>query len=91
MFDAIIKAEKPKPTPVMGVPTPSAAADPAGKPKLTWQANNGSNETKTEAKTEKMSDDDDIAPPKITFVSKRDRLKRDGKKPDVKTEKIEKG
>jgi len=83
-------AEKPKPTPVMGVPTPSAAADPAGKPKLTWQANNGANETKTEAKTEKMSDDDDIAPPKITFVSKRDRLKRDGKKPDVKTEKIEK-
>ena len=37
-----------------------------------------------------MSDDDEDDRPKITFVSKKDRLKRDGKV-DVKSEKIEKG
>ena len=36
-----------------------------------------------------MSDDEDDRP-KITFVSKKDRLKRDGKV-DVKLEKVEKG
>ena len=79
---------------MMGVPTPSSSTssttDPPAKSKLSWQGNNGV-DAKTEPKTEKMSDDDDIEPPKITFVSKRDRLKRDGKKADVKTEKVEKG
>ena len=36
-----------------------------------------------------MSDDEDDRP-KITFVSKKDRLKRDGKV-EVKSEKVEKG
>ena len=50
----------------------------------------GNNGTKTEPpKVEKMSDDEDDRP-KITFVSKKDRLKRD-RKVDVKSEKVEKG
>ena len=69
----------------MGVPT-KTVPKPDEKPgKLTWK---GNSEAKTEPKVEKMSDDDE--PPKITFVSKKDRLKRDGKQP-VKTEKVEKG
>ena len=71
----------------MGVPTktvpPPKTDEKPGK--LTWKGNTG---TKTEPKVEKMSDDDE--PPKITFVPKKDRLKRDGKQP-IKTEKVDKG
>ena len=71
----------------MGVPTktvpPPKTDEKPGK--LTWKGNTG---TKTEPKVEKMSDDDE--PPKITFVSKKDRLKRDGRQA-IKTEKVDKG